>query len=243
MPAGVTAQALDWLYISGTGTTVPDDDSVRAALTLKTDGTRPILVDKYKYLTVNGEEYAYASNGYGNNIVTDGSIVKVNIDLPVKPKGVTVSGTVTSYGDAGENVTVTLLQGTSVIGSPQVLTGASGSVPYSQTYSFDTVPAGTYTLKVEKKGHAPWTEEITVDTAAIAKDVTVYLWGDVDRNGRVNAMDVTLIRIRAASGTPYGDIRDTLADVTGDGRINAMDVTTTRMFAGGKIDEMPADKK
>ena len=47
--------------------------------------------------------------------------------------GSTVSGTVTSYGSASEAVTVTLLQGTSVIGSPQVLTGASGSVPYSQT--------------------------------------------------------------------------------------------------------------
>ena len=96
---------------------------------------------------------------------------------------------------------------------------------------------------MEKKGHAPWTEEITVGTDNIGKDVTVYLWGDVDRNGKINAMDVTLIRIRAASGIPYGDIRDILADVTGDGRINAMDVTTTRMFAGGKIDEMPADKK
>ena len=74
--------------------------SVSAALTLKTDGTRPILVDKYKYLTVNGEEYAYASNGYGNNIVTDGSTVrgagmvrsicrigvavKVSVSLPVR---------------------------------------------------------------------------------------------------------------------------------------------------------------
>ena len=223
VPAGVTAQALDWLYISGTGTTVPDDDSVRAALTLKTDGTRPILVDKYKYLTVNGEEYAYASNGYGNNIVTDGSIVKVNIDLPVKPKGVTVSGTVTSYGDAGENVTVTLLQGTSVIGSPQVLTGASGSVPYSQTYSFDTVPAGTYTLKVEKKGHAPWMEEITVDTAAIAKDVTVYLWGDVNKDGEINGQDLQRLyeHLKGENPLPAEDV--SLGNVNGDDTVNGQD--------------------
>ena len=113
----------------------------------------------------------------------------------------------------------------------------------SAAYSFATVPAGDYTLKVMKKGHAPLTKEITVGDSNVTENVTIYLWGDVDRNGKVNAMDVTLIRIRAASGIPYGDIRDTLADVTGDGRINAMDVTTTRMFAGGKIDEMPADKK
>ena len=154
-----------------------------------------------------------------------------------------MSGTIISYGDANESVTVTLLQDTTVIGSPQVLPEAVGSAPYSATYSFDTVPAGTYMLKVEKKGHAPFTKEITVGDSNVTEDVTMYLWGDVDRNGKINAMDVTLIRMRAASGIPYGDIRDILADVTGDGRINAMDVTTTRMFAGGKIDEMPADKK
>ena len=75
------------------------------------------------------------------------------VTVPEYGAGVSVSGTIKSYGSASEAVTVTLLQGTSVIGSPQVLTGASGSVPYSQNYSFPAVPAGEYTLKVEKKGH------------------------------------------------------------------------------------------
>ena len=242
VPAGVTIQKLEWPYT--TGTTVPDDDSVRAALTLKTDGTRPILVREYPYPTVNGEQHMYTRDSSSHEEVTDGSTVMLGgIDLPVKARGVEVSGTIISYGDANESVTVTLLQDTTVIGSPQVLPEAVGSAPYSATYSFDTVPAGTYMLKVEKKGHAPFTKEITVGDSNVTEDVTMYLWGDVDRNGKINAMDVTLIRMRAASGIPYGDIRDILADVTGDGRINAMDVTTTRMFAGGKIDEMPADKK
>lgn len=176
----------------------------------------------------------------GDNVNT----LNINVKFTVKDPNAsaTVSGTITSYGDTGENVTVTLTPASGTSLTP-TLTGAAGTAPYSQNYTFSAVPAGTYTLKVMKKGHAPFTKEITVGDSNVTENVTIYLWGDVDRNGKVNAMDVTLIRIRAASGIPYGDIRDTLADVTGDGRINAMDVTTTRMFAGGKIDEMPADKK
>ena len=225
-----------------------------ATVELYKDGTKvgtPVTTDssgKYIIPDVSTGTYTLKAksddgslNGSADVTVKADSIL--NADVTVA-KGVTVSGTIKSYGSASEAVTVTLTkQGETTPTFTDTLTGASGSVPYSQNYSFPTVPAGTYTLKVEKKGHAPWTESITAGSTAIAKDVTVYLWGDVDRNGKINAMDVTLIRIRAASGIPYGDIRDILADVTGDGRINAMDVTTTRMFAGGKIDEMPADKK
>ena len=156
-----------------------------------------------------------------------------------KVAGVTVSGTIKSYGSASEAVTVTLLQGTSVIGSPQVLTGASGSVPYSQNYSFPAVPAGDYTLKVEKKGHAPWTEEITVATTAIVKDVTVYLWGDVNRDGKVTAADAQEIQRNAAGlssvfdtdpNSAYCTLR---ADVNRDGVITAADAQEIQRKAAG----------
>lgn len=156
-----------------------------------------------------------------------------------KVAGVSVSGTIKSYGSASEAVTVTLLQGTNVIGSPQVLTGASGSVPYSQSYAFSAVPAGEYTLKVEKKGHAPWTEEITVDSTAIAKDVTVYLWGDVNRDGEVTAADAQEIQRNAAGlssvfdtdpNSAYCTLR---ADVNRDGAITAADAQEIQRKAAG----------
>ena len=152
--------------------------------------------------------------------------------------GVTVSGTVKSYGSASEAVTVTLLQGTSEVAT-KTLTGASGSVPYSQNYSFPAVPAGTYTLKVEKKGHAPWTEEITVDSTAIAKDVTVYLWGDVNRDGEVTAADAQEIQRKAAGlssvfdtdpNSAYCTLR---ADVNRDGAITAADAQEIQRKAAG----------
>ena len=165
-----------------------------------------------------------------------------------KVAGVTVSGTVKSYGSASEAVTVTLLQGTSVIGSPQVLTGASGSAPYSQNYSFPAVPVGEYTLKVEKKGHAPWTESITVDSTAIAKDVTVYLWGDVNRDGKVTAADAQEIQRNAAKLSSAYDTEPNKsywilrADVNRDGKVTAADAQEIQRNAAklsSAIDSLP----
>ncbi len=163
-----------------------------------------------------------------------------NMEFTVKDPNAsaTVSGTIKSYGSASEAVTVTLLQGTSEVAT-KTLTGASGTVPYSQSYAFPAVPAGTYTLKVEKKGHAPWTEEITVDSTAIAKDVTVYLWGDVNRDGEVTAADAQEIQRNAAGlssvfdtdpNSAYCTLR---ADVNRDGAITAADAQEIQRKAAG----------
>ena len=220
LPAGVTVQALEWPYT--TGNTVPEtnDGTVRAALTLKTDGTRPILTREYPNPTVNGEISWYNRNNSSD--VTDGSKVTINVDLPVKPEGVAVSGTIISYGDANESVTVTLLQDTTVIGSPQVLPEAVGSAPYSATYSFDTVPAGTYTLKVEKKGHAPFTKEITVGDSDVTEDVTMYLIGDVNGDGEVDVDDVYLL-LQLCFREPTTE-ELLLGDIDGNGEIDVDDV-------------------
>ena len=140
------------------------------------------------------------------------------IPINVLPKGVTVSGTVTSYGDAGENVTVTLTkQGET---APAFTDTHIGN---GVTYTFSTVPAGNYTLKVEKKGHAPWTEEITVDTAAIAKDVTVYLWGDVNKDGGINGQDLQRLyeHLKGENPLPTEDV--SLGNVNGDDTVNGQD--------------------
>ena len=149
-----------------------------------------------------------------------------------KVAGVTVSGTIKSYGSASEAVTVTLLQGTNEVAT-KTLTGASGTVPYSQSYAFPAVPAGDYTLKVEKKGHAPWTEEITVDSAAVTKDVTVYLWGDVNRDGKVNNTDALWVRQSSAGGRVLDAYQKILADLNRDGKVNNTDALWIRQISAG----------
>lgn len=181
----------------------------------------------------------------GDNVNTLSLNMKFTVTDP--NASATVSGKVKSYGSASEAVTVTLLQGTSEVAT-KTLTGASGSVPYSQNYSFSAVPTGTYTLKVEKKGHAPWTEEITVATTAISKDVTVYLWGDVNRDGEVTAADAQEIQRKAAKLSSAYDTEPNKsywilrADVNRDGDVTAADAQEIQRNAAklsSAIDSLP----
>lgn len=97
--------------------------------------------------------------------------------------GVTVSGTVTSYGGETENVTVTL---TPENGTPMttVVTGNSAA------YKLENVPAGTYTLKVEKANHVAREYKVTVSGDAVQQDAKVCLKGDLTGDGKVNTADV-----------------------------------------------------
>ena len=150
------------------------------------------------------------------------------------PKGATpttnisVSGTIKSYGSDSEDVTVTLTPtagGTPLTTTP---TGAAGTAPYSQNYTLSAVPAGEYTLKVEKKGHAPWTEKITVGTDDITgKDVTIYLIGDVNGDGAVSVSDMQRLYAHL-NGTNL--LTDTsTADVNNDKVISVSDMQ--RLYA------------
>ena len=164
--------------------------------------------------TVDGKEL----NGSDDVTVTDGDTTK---DITVA-KGVTVSGTIKSYGSASEAVTVTLLQGTSVIGSPQVLTGASGSVPYSQNYSFPAVPAGDYTLKVEKKGHVTREYAVTVVSAPVVQDIKIYMLGDINEDGSINIQDVIRLLNHVNNSNTISDTKH--CDINKDGAVNIQDV-------------------
>ena len=161
---------------------------------------------------------------------------------PTSVSGLTVSGTIRSYGSASESITVTLVP---IGGSPLVKSVTGSSV----TYSFTGVSAGNYTLKVEKKGHAPWTESITVSNQNIyGKDVTVYLWGDVNRDGDVTAADAQEIQRKAAglssvfSTDPNTAYCISRADVNNDNRITAADAQEIQRKAAGlssTIDSLP----
>lgn len=146
---------------------------------------------------------------------------------PTSVSGLTVSGTIRSYGSASENITVTLVP---IGGSPLVKSVTGSSV----TYSFTGVSAGNYTLKVEKKGHAPWTESITVSNQNIyGKDVTVYLWGDVNKDGKVNGTDALWVRQSSAGGRALDAYQKILADLNRDGKVNGTDALWIRQISAG----------
>lgn len=194
-------------FVRGSDKTHEESEFLRVTFQAKAAGNTAISL----------HEDSDGTNGYRGDI--SGGTVMVEAAAVT---GVTVSGTVKSYGGETENVTVTLTpeNGTSMT---TVVTGNSAA------YKFENVSAGTYTLKVEKKGHAPWTEEITVATTAITKDVTVYLWGDVNRDGKVTAADAQEIQRNAAKLSSAYDTEPNKsywilrADVNRDGKVTAAD--------------------
>ena len=141
------------------------------------------------------------------------------ITVIVKSKGVSVSGTVKSYGDTGENITVQLIEaGHTEPSYEDIVPGNSAA------YSFATVPAGTYTLKVMKKGHAPFTKEITVGDSNVTENVTIYLIGDVNKDGVINGQDLQRLyeHLKGENPLPTGEV--SLGNVNGDSNVNGQDL-------------------
>ena len=235
LPAGVTAQKLEWPYF--TGTTVPDDDSVRAALTLKTDGTHPILVGEYKYPTVNGVEHMYTRNSSSNDYVTDGSTVMVgNIDLPVKSKGVSVSGTVKSYNPKNATTVQLIEQGHTKASYETTIYPTTDSGQAEQNFSFSAVAPGTYDLVVTKDAHLPYTvKNVVVDgpldlttLTGKAYSTITLLCGDINGDGSINEDDVSIIRYANNINKSTAVADNKLADINGDGSVNEDDVSIVR---------------
>ena len=208
---GCTVSELTWQESGNAG-----DSATITSLKVKKTDNRTLWGKAAMTLSVNETEQT--------NVTTDSSaltLTNATLSAPERPTGVTVSGTVTSYGEASEAVTVTL---TPAGGTP-LTTTVTGNVA---TYSFSAVPAGEYTLKVEKKGHAPWTESITVGDADITdKAVTVYLYGDIDGDGLVRSNDKTILARYLAHWPGYETlpVYPAVADLNCDGYVKANDKT------------------
>ena len=214
--------APDKLFLCGAAENVPSEKYTATA------GSRSI-------------EYEYDADTLSDYASSDLKLEEMPYS-PTSVSGLTVSGMIRSYGSASESITVTLIP---IGGSPMVKSVTGSSV----TYSFTGVSAGNYTLKVEKKGHASWAESITVSNQNIyGKDVTVYLWGDVNRDGDVTAADAQEIQRKAAglssvfSTDPNTAYCISRADVNNDNRITAADAQEIQRKAAGlssTIDSLP----
>lgn len=163
------------------------------------------------------------------------TVKPATISIPPVPKGVTVGGTVTSYGDAGEAVTVTLTPASGGTSLPATLTSATGTAPYSQNYTFAAVPTGEYTLKVEKKNHVTREYAVTVATTAVVQDAKIHLRGDINGDGVVNVIDKKMVynHINDSSKMLSGYIYN-VGDVNGDGLVNVIDKKMIYNHINGK---------
>ena len=86
----------------------------------------------------------------------------------------------------------------------------------------------------------------THDADTHLDDVQIYgietnnlLYGDVDGNGEVQAMDASLTLLNAVGMNTFDDCQTTAADVNVDGNVSAFDASLILQFAVGIIDEFP----
>ena len=132
-------------------------------------------------------------------------------------EGVTVSGTVTSFGSETDEVTIELIKKGET--KPAYTTVAAGN---SAEYSIAGVAAGEYTLRVSKKVHVTYKENLLIAGDLTSKNIKLFLRGDVNKDGSIDATDMQRIYTHMNGTNPLSDIE--CGDVNQDGNIDATDM-------------------
>ncbi len=89
----------------------------------------------------------------------------------------------------------------------------------------------------------PKVTEVEVSGGAVdVGDIQLWLYGDLNNDGKVNAKDVTQISKRAAGNITLSADAEEAADVTRDNKVNAKDVTALSRYSVGNpsaMDDIP----
>lgn len=125
------------------------------------------------------------------------------------------SGTVTSYGNTTDTVTVQVFK-----------SGASES--YAQAAV--NVEADSYTVKVIKRNHVTREYTVTINSN-LTQDLQIFPVGDVNGNGEVDILD--LVRLKCINVRNAAKAEGTSADINGDGLVNAADIVSLRKLILG----------
>ena len=135
-------------------------------------------------------------------------------------EGVTVSGTVTSFGDIEADVTINLIKvGETSAVRTQVKKGNNTE------YSLDGVAAGNYTLKILKKNHVTREYAVTVGSKAVVQDAKIYLLGDINGDGSITPSDNTKMLRHIKKTALLSGYELKCADINGDGSVTPSDST------------------
>ena len=208
LPSGYIIDTLTW---ADNTTTVPNGATEMTITELKISGANHNSHVAGGAIVIDGTAYP-ASDSYFNTVTL------TNVKVPVKPKGVKVSGTITSYGSASEAVTVQLIEaGHTEPAYEAIVTGNSVD------YSFETVPAGTYTLKVMKKNHVTREYAVTVATTAVVQDAKIHLRGDINGDGKLTVLDYGKVLRHAKGLALLTGYEFKCGDINGDGKLSVAD--------------------
>ena len=130
-----------------------------------------------------------------------------------------VTGTVTSFGEATETVTLQLIP--EGLSEPSYETIVKGN---TVDYYFADVAAGTYTLKVMKENHVTREYTVVVGNSSVIQDVKIHLKGDINGDGKVNTSDVGKANAHVKKVSTLTGYEFACSDVNGDGKVNTSEV-------------------
>ncbi len=144
---------------------------------------------------------------------------KVRIPCWAEGTGRTVSGTITTFLDDTDAVTVTLTrEGDSSPSYAKVVYGNSA------TYTFDSVAEGTYIMTVSKKNHVTRTEKVVVGATTVTKNMKVHPIGDINGDGKITTLDYMKVNAYVKGTVTLTEYELKCADVIGtDGKVTTAD--------------------
>ena len=132
-----------------------------------------------------------------------------------------ILGSVKSFGDEAAKVTIELADESGVLDTKIV-------VGNNQTYSFDSLTSGTYTVKVSKSKHCTREYEVVVTDSDVTLDVEIWLYGDVNADGKVDRKDLTRLAQYFARWSV--EIDTDVSDANGDCKVDRKDLTRLAQY-------------
>lgn len=243
VPSGMYVRAISWRdpkpsgYAGAAGT-----EYTILELALKTDGDCLPMIPTVTDTTADPVSCTVNGKPYTCTIIADRGLVCIkDVKVPVVPEGVTVSGTVKSWNATDDalyylypstmedaNIKAEWKSGgyTGTACTSKGTPAASGN-QFAQTFQFDTVAEGDYKLAIFKPGkYVPKIIPITVgSTDHDCGQLKLWLYGDVNYDGKVKSGDATQILKYVALKKTLTAEELLAADVNDDGKVKSGDAT------------------
>ena len=248
LPEGYTIKTLTW---AGDATTAP---SSAGEVTISKLEIRPV---EGSYQLANSSVWINGTERTGT--YKDSTLTLTNITVPVKAKGVEVSGTAVSWNNT-DNAEYLLYDGSTSdadikaewkVGTYKTalaytpvkggITLNADSKRYDQTFTFNTISEGNYKLVIFKPGkYVPKIVPIIVGTTDYTcGQLKLWLYGDVNYDGAVKTIDITMARQYFKGNLTLTDEQIAVMDMNGDGTNKVIDITILRQYFKGNISEIP----
>lgn len=185
--------------------------------------------------TVKNNQFVFKTKHFSKYIVAEKTTLDAFKVAKNLSEGVTVSGTVTSWNNVNDTVIriySATMQTNDIkkdiksespnLGKAISLDSAitTNAKRFDQKYSVTGVANGEYVIAVYKPKHAVYITSNLSITGNTVQNIELYLLGDVNKSGSVNATDAMLTLRNGKSFNGY--LKD-IADVNGSGSVNATD--------------------